>query len=286
MGPRRPLHAHIALDRGPGGGFRLREGFRTNLTGVLPDEAQALPLLGLPGAAGELGLGTAPQRLGRKLLAALPGETAALAGRLHKCIHIDPLGWYFESVPVRHLPELLRAMLEGRRVSLDYESWKGTRRWVADPLGLVLKAGAWYAVVRAGARTMTLKVAAIRAMTPQDEAFERPPGFELPRWWEDSLQRFERDLRPDRAVIRASAEARRRLAEQGSYAARAVEQAQPAQPAGWARLALPIESHEQAARLVMSLGPEVEVLEPPALRELVARWAAKAAALHRPRRAK
>ena len=55
----------------------------------------------------------------------------------------------------------------------------------------------------------------------------------------------------------------------------------PAQPAGWATLTLPIENPEQAARLVLSLAPEAEVLAPPALRELVARWAQRMATRHR-----
>ncbi|MBL8306615.1 MAG: WYL domain-containing protein [Rubrivivax sp.] len=270
-------------DRGPGGGFRLREGFRTQLTGLLPDEAQALPLLGLPGAARELGLGSATQRVRGKLLAALPGETAALAGRLQDSLHVDPLGWYQDTEPAAHLPALMRAVLDRRRVALEYESWKGLRRWQAEPLGLVLKAGTWYAVVRQGARTMTLKVAAIRTLAVTEAGFDRPAGFELPKWWQASLQRFERELRPLTATLKASAEARRRLAEQGSYAARAVAAAVPAQPAGWATLTLPIESHEQAARLVLSLAPEAEVLAPPALRELVARWAQRMATRHRQR---
>ncbi|MFN0184346.1 MAG: helix-turn-helix transcriptional regulator [Aquabacterium sp.] len=268
-------------DRGPGGGFSLREGFRTRLTGLLPDEAQALPLLGLPGAASELGLGNAPTRAGRKLLAALPGDDAGLAGRLQACFHIDPLDWYHESEPVAHLPALARALLDGQRIDLSYDSWKGPRRWQAEPLGLVLKAGAWYAVVRAGARTMTLKVAAIRTLQATGQAFERPPDFDLPAWWQASLRRFEQGLRPMQAELRASAEGRRRLAEQGSYAARAVAAAQAEGPPGWARLTLPIESLAQAASLVLSLAPEAEALTPPALRQLVGDRAAAAARCHR-----
>lgn len=35
---------------------------------------------------------------------------------------------------------------------------------------------------------------------------------------------------------------------------------------GWARLSLPIENVEQAALALLGIGPEVDVLEPPALR--------------------
>jgi predicted DNA-binding transcriptional regulator YafY len=220
----------VYAERGRGGGFRLREGFATRLNGLLGDEAQALPLLGLPGAASELGLGGASQRLRLKLQSALPGESAALAGRLQARLHVDPLDWYQGGVPAPHLPTLASAVLEGRRIEVDYLSWKGRRRWQAEPLGLVLKAGAWYGVVRSGARTMMLKVANIQALVVQDEAFERPADFDLAAWWQASLQRFEHELRPGVAVLRATAEGRRRLAEEGRYAAQAVAAAVPEQP--------------------------------------------------------
>jgi predicted DNA-binding transcriptional regulator YafY len=268
-------------ERGPGGGFRLHEGFRSPLTGLLGDEAQALPLLGLPGAASELGLGQASQRLRHKLQAALPGESAALAGRLQARLHVDPLDWYQGAEPAAHLPLLAQAVLGAQRVRLDYDSWRGPRHWLAEPLGLVLKGGAWYAVARVGERTLTLKAASIRAIELAGETFERPAGFDLPAWWQASLQRFERELRGERALIRASVEGRRTLAEQGHYAAQAVAAAEP-EPggAGWARLSLPIESLDQAARLVLSLAPEVEVLSPAALRETVQTLAAWALGLH------
>lgn len=274
----------VYAERGRGGGFRLKEGFATRLNGLLGDEAQALPLLGLPGAASELGLGQASQRLRLKLQSALPGDTAALAGRLQARLHVDPLDWYQGGEPATHLPALAQAVLECRRVELNYLSWKGERHWQAEPLGLVLKGGSWYAVVRAGARTMTLKVSNIQSLSVSEESFERPADFELAAWWQAWLQRFERELRPMTALLRVTAEGRRRLAEKGSYAAQAVVAAvaeKPADELHWARVRLPIESLEQAARLVLSLAPHAQALEPPALRAQVARWAVELARVHR-----
>lgn len=259
-------------ERGPGGGFLLHAGWRTQLTGLDADEARALPLLTLPAAARELGLGDAARRAGAKLLAALPGEAATLSGRLQACFHVDPLGWYHAPDAVPHLPALAQAVLEGRRVVIEYLSWKGPRRYHAEPLGLVLKAGQWYAVVASGARTMTLKVMQIQALSVLDEAFARPADFDLARWWQASVERFERELRPLRATLRASPEGCRRLAELGHYAAQAVARATPAEAsAAWRRLSLPIESADQLVRLVMGLAPEVEVIEPAPLRDQVAR---------------
>ncbi|MFT7776665.1 helix-turn-helix transcriptional regulator [Roseateles sp.] len=273
----------VYAERGRDGGFRLREGFATRLNGLLGDEAQALPLLGLPGAACELGLGGASQRLRLKLQSAMPGDTAALAGRLQARLHVDPLDWYQGGEPVQHLPALAQAVLECRRIELDYLSWKGESHWRGEPLGLVLKGGSWYAVMRCGARTMTLKVANVLALAVAEETFERPGDFDLAAWWQASLQRFERDLRPGRAVLRVTAEGCRRLAERGRYAAQAVAAAVAEKPLGpkcWVRVQLPIESVDQAARLVLSLAPEAEVVAPAELRARVAQWAAALAQQH------
>jgi predicted DNA-binding transcriptional regulator YafY len=54
----------------------------------------------------------------------------------------------------------------------------------------------------------------------------------------------------------------------------------PRDPSGWARLQLRFERPDSAARLLLQLGPGIEVLEPPELRDLMADAARRMGALY------
>jgi predicted DNA-binding transcriptional regulator YafY len=254
-------------DRGPGGGFQLLDGYRTHLTGFASDEAAAMFMIGMPVAAAALGLGSAAASAERKLLASLPPALSDGAGRMSARFLLDPVEWYHATEPVDHLPALARAILDQYAVTMTYESWTGTREWHIEPLGLVLKAGAWYAVANTQLGTRTFKVANIRKQVVEAVAFDRPADFDLPSHWAEQLKRFESTLRPHTALLRASAEGCKRLAKLGAYAAQAVSEADAPDPTGWACLRFAFENTEQAALLLLGIGPEVEVFEPCALRD-------------------
>ena len=253
-------------DRGPGGGFQLLDGYRTRLTGLAADEAEAMLMIGLPGPAGALGLGPAAARARGKLLAALPAAGSAEAGRIGDRFHLDPVDWYRAAEPVAQLPALTRAVLDQRVVAMSYESWTGVRERVVEPLGLVLKAGAWYIVARGGRGIAIYKVAGISELVVTDTPFERPGDFDLPGCWAAELERFEARLRPGSATLSATRVGLDRIARLGAYAARAVAAAAAADAQGMARVELPIETIDQAALALLGIGPEIEVLAPAGLR--------------------
>lgn len=270
----------VFADRGPGGGFQLVGGYRTTLTGLGADEAEALLMAGVPGAADALGLGAAAGRAALKLLAALPSGSSASAGRLGARVHFDPVEWYHAAEPVPFLPLVARAVLDDRLLVMTYESWTGVRTHRVAPLGVVLKASAWYLVAEADdGRPRIHRVANIRVAELLDDTYVRSSTFDLAAFWREELVRFEAGLRPQRATLEVGSEGRRRLSRLGAYAATACADARPHGAAGWV-VDLPIESIEQGAALVLGLGEDVRVVSPAGLRARVHLLAAATAARH------
>ena len=136
----------IFAERGPHGGIRLVDGYRTRLTGMTADEAEALFLSGLPGPAAELGLGTVVAAARLKVLAALPAELRSRASRLVERFHLDAAGWFQAGEPVPHLGTVSEAVWEGQALRIEYRRERMPVARDLGPLGVVLKGGVWYLV--------------------------------------------------------------------------------------------------------------------------------------------
>src|SRR6185437_3828640 len=178
----------------PGGGFQLLDGYRTRLTGLSPDEAEALFLAGLPGPVAELGLADTLAAATAKLNAALPERARASAHRLAARVHLDPVGWFRSAEPTPFLPALAEALWRDRCVEIEYRRGDGSVARRLRPLGLVLKAGTWYLVALAGEQPRTYRVANIVGASVRREAFERPANFDLARFWTVSSRAYEAGL--------------------------------------------------------------------------------------------
>jgi predicted DNA-binding transcriptional regulator YafY len=255
----------IYAERGPYGGIRLVDGYRTRLTGMTADEAEALFLAGVPGPAAELGLGTVVAAARLKVLAALPPELRTRASRLVERFHLDAVGWYQSSEPVPYLAAIAEAVWESQRVSVDYRRDRVVSR-LLDPLGLVLKAGVWYVVALSDGQIRTYRISRIDRTEPTGERFERP-DFDLAGYWAESTAAFERETPRTAVTVLVRRERLGRLGEVvGQRVMDEVERLPGDEPTGWLRLRLALDWPDEIAGRLLTLGPDLEILDPPILR--------------------
>ncbi len=309
----------VVAERGPGGGYRLIDGYQTRLTGLTASEAETLLLAGLPGPAADLGLGDALGAARAKLLASLSPEVSENASRIGGRFHLDASDWFRKASPPACLGQVAQAVWQQRCIAIHYESWSSTGERVLDPLGLVLKAGAWYLVARnsdssalpifeagkssrakagAAARSharysrqrkvvsghagevRTFKIARIQQLQTLDEAFDYPRDFNLAQHWAVSLQQFQGALKHDRATLRIAERAMDWIDHLGVDVAAAARETMPSQD-GWRVCEVPIEKPDMAAWQLLGFGDSIKVLAPQALRDKIIDIAGRILALYK-----
>jgi predicted DNA-binding transcriptional regulator YafY len=258
----------IYAERGPHGGIQLIDGYRTRLTGLTGDEAEALFLSGLPGPAAELGLGTVVAAARLKVLAALPTELRVRASRLVERFHLDAAGWFRASEEVPHLAVLADAVWEAHRVQVAYRRGDQEIERSLEPLGLVLKAGIWYLVAASEEGVRTYRVSRIQRATPSDEPIARPTDFDLAAYWVESISAYERDAPRIAVTVRVDPRVIDVLADAvGNQAVRAAETIPAEDPDGWLHLRVVADWPDEVPARLIGLGGRAEILDPPEVRE-------------------
>lgn len=295
----------VYAERGRTGGYRLVGGYRTGLTGLTRDEAEALFLSGVPAALRETGLAEAGTAARLKVSAALSPELRDASEQVARRFHLDAPGWWRGAAAPPLLAALAEAVRDDRPVTACYRRPEGVvERWL-EPYGLVLKAGVWYLAAaarperpegvplpgstrepakarRAPAAHRVYRVDRFTAVEPLPGRFVREPDFDLAAFWSERAAAFARSVLRTEAVVRLTPAGVRRLpAVHGDRAvvARAVAAAEPHGDAeGRVTVVLPVESLDVAYSQVLGLGADAEVLAPPELRNRLARAARLTAA--------
>lgn len=273
----------IYTEVGRNGGIRIDPAYRiAGLPRLDAAEARGVLFAVVPAIAEQLGLdATAADRT---LLPAMEGATETAARVVRERLLVEPTHWFVPPDETPALAEIARAVWESREVRLTY---RGTGA-VVHPFGLILKGSTWYLlgqVRRSAERPYRLfRLSRIETVELRDVHFARPPDFDLATAWAEHRQAFLASLPQYLVTVRVAPEAEPQLAllDEG-----APQLPLPAQvdrdEQGWARLHLRFErTPTGAARHLLRLGAEIEVLDPPELRELMAKTAAELAALYDP----
>lgn len=274
----------VYAEPGPTGGVALLGGYRTQLTGLSGAELQTLFFGKPPALLQDLGLSTVADAAQLKMLASLPAPSRPKAQGAQQHLYIDTTGWAKSRDAVPLLPPLYEAVRQARRVRLRYArpdktgDDKTVTRLV-DPLGLVARGSTWYLIAGVEGELRTYRVSRVEGVEITDEACLRPDGFDLAAYWEASKAAFREQLPRYPVTVRAAPDMVARMRVSGRYA-RVTAEAQVPDAGGWVRLGLLFEVDWEACEYLLSFGPAVEVLDPPQLRQQIARRAQETVQLY------
>jgi predicted DNA-binding transcriptional regulator YafY len=290
----------VRAESGPGGGCGLLDGYRFPLRGLRPEEAEALLILGVPSALGELGLEGAAAAAHRKIRVTA-GQREPDGGGSPALVHLDMPRWFRGHEQVPHLRTLAEALRRHRRLAIAYQpadsagaaafspstdaaavagapeadlpprAGLSAATRAVGPLGLVNKAGTWYFVATSsGGRVSVFRAGRIASATILDEPSERPADFDLALFWDRWSAEFNTS-RPRLPVrLRASPQALAAFGEIfGDDARPVLDAAGPPDELGWQTVTLSFEHELAAAHRLAGFGGLVEVLSPPSVRTLL-----------------
>ncbi|MCF2525846.1 helix-turn-helix transcriptional regulator [Yinghuangia soli] len=251
---------------GRGGGWSLVGGARTDLSGLSATEAQALFLLVGPAAAVS---GEAKAAL-RKLVRALPEPFRAEAAAAADATMTDPTGWGDRDRPRPGIVDLLQAaVIRRERVRLAYTDGRRERsERVVDPWGLVDKDDTWYLIAGTERGQRTFRVDRITEAAATGEQAERPDDFALAAAWQGVVDEVEQRRSRTWATLRVEA---RYVAILRDQFGRHCEVEDDSESAGRVQVRVGAPTPLDIARNLAGWGALVEVVEPAAVRDELAR---------------
>jgi len=259
----------VTADRGRFGGYRLMPGFKLPPLMLSEDEALALTLgllaarrLGL--AAHAPGVEGALAKVERVLPEPLRKKVRAVEETLVWDMSVRP-----DSGPTTDVVlTLSTAAREHRRVALKYRKTDGeesNRKF--DPYGLACRRGRWYATGHCHLRgdMRLFRLDRVTDVSPLDETFERPAGFDVLAAVLNALGSIPRSISFEVVVDTTPQKARWHISAETAI----LEEIE----GRGVLLRGYTDQPDWLARLLASMGCAIEVRNPPELRECLRRHA-------------
>ncbi|MEO1064551.1 MAG: WYL domain-containing protein [Actinomycetota bacterium] len=266
-----PIHTEV----GRNGGIRIDPAYRVaGLPRLDAAEARGVLFAVVPAIAEQLGFDAAIAD--RTLLPAMERSAEAAARVVRDRLLVEPTHWFVPPDDAPALPEVAKGVWESRELRLGYRG----DDVIVQPLGLILKGDTWYLLGRArhpARRDLRLyRLSRIGSAEVLHRRFERPADFDLAAAWAERRRAFLASLPAYAVTVRVAPGAEPLLAM--------LDEGAPGLPLppdverdehGWTILRLRFErTPDGAARQLLRLGADVEVLDPPELRERLAATAA------------
>jgi predicted DNA-binding transcriptional regulator YafY len=281
-----PIHTEV----GRHGGIRIDPSYRVaGLPRLEPDQARSLLFAVVPTVAHQLGFDVGAAD--RTLLPAMEPAAESAARVVRDRLLVEPTHWFVLPDETPALGQIAAAVWECHEVRMTYRG----ADVLLQPLGLILKGDKWYVLGQSGTRRQRssgkvrdadlrlFRLSRIDAVEVLAHRFERPTGFDLAAVWAQRRQAFMESLPLYQVHIRVSPE--------GESLLSLLDEGAPTLPlpvdvsrdsSGWAHLHITFERSEAgAARHLLRLGADVEVVHPPELRSRMSLTVKRLRALYR-----
>jgi predicted DNA-binding transcriptional regulator YafY len=183
-------------------------------------------------------------------------------------IHIDLTGWHNTKEAVPTLPTLLDAVWHERKLAITYQRGEcDAVERVLNPLGLVAKGSTWYLVAGIEDTIRSYRVSRVQSATLLEERYERPADFDLAAYWQQSASEFKNQFPRYEVTLRVHPDFVPFLYLVGRFSR--VENVEAPAADGWRKAVIVFQVEAAAVQGLLSLGANVEILEPVELREQI-----------------
>lgn len=270
----------IYAERGPLGGWRLTESYRTTLTGLGKEELLALLVNSQSKLLHDLGILKSHQEAAyQKIVASSPAPLKQYIDTLQERIHIDGAPWHTQEEHFPYLNLLQEAIWTQHKLEIRYKKMDDSvNERIVQPIGLVAKGNVWYLVAKVEQEheqaasddaMRSFRISRILDVQRLEESFERPENFSLAQYWEQSTAEFKASLPAFPARICITKQRLTRLSRNRYVKVIQALSLEEEHKEGWVTAELRFDTLESACELLLGCGREAKVISPQELAEAV-----------------